>query len=392
MEIRLGENIRTLRKAAGLTQEALAEALGVTTGAVYKWESGRAMPELELLVEIGAFFETSVDALLDYGWEKGSMGKAADRLRQFAREKNLEEGMRYAERALQKYPNSFPVVYRSAEVYFLTLSPEYAGRAEELYRRAIALFDQNTDEKIGLADLYNRIASCYCYMDRTDDAVALLKKNNAGGMNDYRIGLLLSQEAGRAEEALGYLSDALVGCYSQLYNICVGYANAYAALGEYEKMVEIAQWMLSLGRGLRSGDTVNWMDRGDVRLCTILAEAEQLRGNHREASAYLAKAWEAARRFDAAPEYRTGTGMKFFHGSSGMTSYDDMGQTAMDMIENALAAEENGEGLRPLWEKVKKELSASRVSSTDGCLPGGNSTARMDGVKSIREDSKNETE
>ena len=84
--------------------------------------------------------------------------------------------------------------------------------------------------------------------------------------------------------------------------------------------------------------------------------------------------------------------MKFFHGSSGMTSYDDMGQTAMDMIENTLAAEENGEGLRPLWEKVKKELSASRVSSTDGCLPGGNSTARMDGVKSIREDSKNETE
>ena len=77
--------------------------------------------------------------------------------------------------------SGIPVAYRSAEVYFLTLSPEYAGRAEALYRRAIALFDQNTDEKISLADLYNRIASCYCYMDRMDDAVALLKKNNAGG-------------------------------------------------------------------------------------------------------------------------------------------------------------------------------------------------------------------
>lgn len=50
-----------------LTLERLAEALGVTAGAVYKWESGKAMPELGMLVEIAAFFETSVDALLNYG-------------------------------------------------------------------------------------------------------------------------------------------------------------------------------------------------------------------------------------------------------------------------------------------------------------------------------------
>ena len=80
MQIRLGQNIRKLRKEAGYTQEQLAEALGVTTGAVYKWESDRAVPELELLVEIAEFFETSVDALLNYGWEKRSMGQAAQRL------------------------------------------------------------------------------------------------------------------------------------------------------------------------------------------------------------------------------------------------------------------------------------------------------------------------
>ena len=40
MEIRVGERIRDLRKKAGLTQEQLAETLGVTAGAVYKWESG----------------------------------------------------------------------------------------------------------------------------------------------------------------------------------------------------------------------------------------------------------------------------------------------------------------------------------------------------------------
>ena len=37
MEIRLAENIRAFRKQKQLTQEQLAEVLGVTVGAVYKW-------------------------------------------------------------------------------------------------------------------------------------------------------------------------------------------------------------------------------------------------------------------------------------------------------------------------------------------------------------------
>lgn len=397
MEIRLGEKIRTLRKQAGLTQEALAEALGVTPGAVYKWESGRAMPELELLVELGEFFETSVDALLDYGWEKGSMGQAAEKLRQFAREKNLREGMRYAERALQKYPNSFSVVYLSAEIYFLSLSPEFAGRAEALYRRAVTLFDQNTDERITLPGIYDRIAYCYCYMDRTADAVALLKKNNAGGKNDYRIGLLLSQEDGKAQEALVYLSDALVACYGQLYNICIGYTNAYGVLGEQDKISELVSWMLALGEGLRDADAVNWMDRGNVRLYTILAEMDLLRGNEQGALEWLEKAGEAARRFDAAPEYRTGVGLKFFHGNHEMTSYDDMGETAMAMIEKTIAEAETGEALRPLWERVraeelKEELRDSKGPSTDGCLSQGNATGKMKSEKPAEEELYNEKE
>lgn len=40
MTLRLAENIRTMRKARVLTQEQLAEVLGVTVGAVYKWEAG----------------------------------------------------------------------------------------------------------------------------------------------------------------------------------------------------------------------------------------------------------------------------------------------------------------------------------------------------------------
>ena len=43
MHIKLGDNIRAMRKMRGLTQEQLAEAFGVTVGAVSKWESGDSL-------------------------------------------------------------------------------------------------------------------------------------------------------------------------------------------------------------------------------------------------------------------------------------------------------------------------------------------------------------
>ena len=46
--------------------EQLAEALGVTAGAVYKWEAKLSLPELHMILEMADFFDTSVDVLLGY--------------------------------------------------------------------------------------------------------------------------------------------------------------------------------------------------------------------------------------------------------------------------------------------------------------------------------------
>lgn len=56
MQLMLAENIRMFRKQRKLTQEKLAEALGVTVGAVYKWEAGLSQPELNLVAEMEDFF------------------------------------------------------------------------------------------------------------------------------------------------------------------------------------------------------------------------------------------------------------------------------------------------------------------------------------------------
>ena len=66
MKMMLAENIRAFRKDRSLTQEQLSEALGVTAGAVYKWEAKLSIPELELIIQMADFFDTSVDVLLGY--------------------------------------------------------------------------------------------------------------------------------------------------------------------------------------------------------------------------------------------------------------------------------------------------------------------------------------
>ena len=58
------ERLIQLRKAAQLTQDALAAKLGVTYQAVSKWETGSCYPDVTLLPKIAGVFETTVDFLL----------------------------------------------------------------------------------------------------------------------------------------------------------------------------------------------------------------------------------------------------------------------------------------------------------------------------------------
>ena len=60
----LGENIQTARKAKGLSQEALAEQVGVSRQALGKWEKDTALPSLDNLQALAAVLDVSVDVLL----------------------------------------------------------------------------------------------------------------------------------------------------------------------------------------------------------------------------------------------------------------------------------------------------------------------------------------
>ncbi len=60
----IGEKINTLRKQRNMTQDELAEKMGVSSQAVSKWEKDMSIPDLPVLIELSDFFHISLDELV----------------------------------------------------------------------------------------------------------------------------------------------------------------------------------------------------------------------------------------------------------------------------------------------------------------------------------------
>ena len=87
MKHEFSDRLRFCRRQRGLTQEQLAEAMGVSVAAVSKWELGQSVPELETLLELADFFDLSVDALLGFRLRDGGCQEAGARIDAARREK-----------------------------------------------------------------------------------------------------------------------------------------------------------------------------------------------------------------------------------------------------------------------------------------------------------------
>ena len=224
MEMMLAENIRRFRKERSLTQEQLSEALGVTPGAVYKWEAKLSVPELNMIMEMADFFDTSVDVLLGYEMKDNRLETTVKRLQEYRRKKD-PEGLAEAEKALKKYPNSFSVIRECASLYtgfgFENRNGDFLRRALELLERSRLLLGQNTDPRVSEQTLYGEIATVYLGLDETDKAIELLKAHNAGGLYNHTIGhqLVLCE---RMDEAVPFLSEALAKIISDLVITILG--------------------------------------------------------------------------------------------------------------------------------------------------------------------------
>ena len=121
-----GEKLQKLRSREGLSQDALAERLGVTRQAVSKWERDETMPEAEKIVRISDCFSVTTDYLLKDGPEKfpGTSRRLPD-LEAWYREKGYQLGW---------------LLFAAGGIYALRSAPSVLTSASAFWEQGLAVF------------------------------------------------------------------------------------------------------------------------------------------------------------------------------------------------------------------------------------------------------------
>ncbi len=113
MELNIAGTIRSLRKEMRITQEELANALGVTTQAVSKWERGEGYPDITFLPDMAEYFHVTLDTLC--GIDEQQKREQIFSIIHATANASYAEGVQIAREGLAKFPHSVQLKNNLAE-------------------------------------------------------------------------------------------------------------------------------------------------------------------------------------------------------------------------------------------------------------------------------------
>lgn len=178
MKLNIGKTIKYLRKEKNITQDELADILGVSYQSVSRWETGTCYPDMELLPVISDFFGVTVDKLLGVN-EHTEREKVEQYLFRF--QKALSQGKVYdciaiAREGVAEYPNNFALQNKLMYALFVAGDddgniPEWKENMEKYDAEITALGERIMkycpDQDIRL-EATARLAFNHCEMGRKE--------------------------------------------------------------------------------------------------------------------------------------------------------------------------------------------------------------------------------
>ena len=262
-----------------------------------------------------------------------------------------------AEKILGKYPHSFKALYGCARVYMAFGSgshdPQQLRRALELLEQSRVLLPQNDDPQISESVLCGNLSSVLFLLGEHEKSLELLKRNNAGGIFSSDIGFSLAVYMDRPEDAVPFLSQALLEGLSTLLNTVISYVFVFRSRKDWDSALAVITWGIDLLIGLKTEARTGFLEKTHAEMLALLSYVQAKAGMPGASRDSLGKAAALARRFDSMPDYSL-KNLRFTDQADQAALYDVLGITASDGIAGLIGLLEDPEMSRQ-WKEVMSD-------------------------------------
>ena len=247
MKMALGENLRKLRISENLTQEQLAEALGVSPQAVSRWENESACPDISLLPVIANFFEVSSDFLLgiDLAQKHQKIAEALKHDEKLRCSGETEKSIEFLREKTKEYPNSPELLHRMACSVLTYYHQGGKGLSEkeetELARQSVSLcsremvYPKTLPKEKRLCEYQNTL------LQLADAVIMVLGRIKSCG--SYTEDQIINLSMLREEIIIKLLGENPCFFNERLFKLAMIRAKIYAARRDTEKLKQVTEKM-----------------------------------------------------------------------------------------------------------------------------------------------------
>lgn len=252
-ELNLSENITRLRRERKLTQEELADFLGVTKASVSKWENAQSMPDILLLPRLAVFFGVTIDELIGYEAQLSSeqIRRCYGELSKDFVNLPFDEAAQKVRALAHRYYSCYPFLLQLSILcwnHFMLAKSQEEGK--KMLQEAIQWCDRILDhckDTLVCSDALSLKAGLNLQLGRADEVIEALEPASDPSRLAGQDGGVLVQAyrmAGKIQEAKNYVQ---VKEYTSLLNL-VG--NAVLSLSLYENDMERCEKTIQRVKGL----------------------------------------------------------------------------------------------------------------------------------------------
>lgn len=294
----IGKRIKDLRKKKGLTQEKLADMLGITHKAVSKWECGLTVPDISMIVPLASILEVSTDTL--FGLNETSDTEdiwnvviSADSVKEYRNLKTYLRAYDILTDGLKKYPGNLIIMNNCMNLGVSLSLPEngwiYAeDRAKDIAAETVRqakFIIANSKNNSDILNARKSLVFLYCTCGEYD--LATIEARNFPVRPDFTLYsnmAIVNEYMKNHKRTQAYLCTSIDYTLQVIEDDTARLGKAYYNDGKYEDAIRVYESFFSMLDVIFKGETpqnYHDFDSGDCYL--LLAKAYIKAGNKQKA-------------------------------------------------------------------------------------------------------------